>query len=229
MHILENNRQKKRGQHYIPQLYLKHFSKGRKKEYYIWSYEIKTSKVFESKISKVCKENWFYDRHNIFENALSILEGQFSKIYRIIKSNPICTLIKQEKKSIAEFIYNIHARTRKAREAILNINKKMQHDKNFRRRFQYVFPGHNIEDELEELKRTFQISNIFGTKIPSYSYNPKMDETIEKLMNYDYYLFRNNTKNEFYTSDHPISQFDTSEKKGIKVAMPLTSDLFFVM
>lgn len=229
MHSLGNNRQKKKGQHFIPRFYLKRFSTERNGEYYIWCYNKKTSKIFEANITKVCKENWFYGRDNIIEDGLSILEGHHSKIYKYIQTNPIYALTELEKRTIMEFVYATHARTRKAREATLNVNEEVQYDENFRKRFQYVFPGQNIEGELEQIKQNIQLANIFGTKIPFYNYDPKTKETMEKLMSYDYYILKNNTGKDFYTSDHPISQFAPSEKEGIKVAIPLASDLFLIM
>lgn len=229
MHSLGNNRQKKKGQHYIPRFYLKRFSTERNGESYIWCYNLKTGKIFGANITVVCKENWFYDRHNIFEDGLSILEGNHSKIYEYIRKKPIYTLTEPEKKTIMEFVYVTHARTRRAREGTLDVNEEVQYNEEFRRKFQDVFPGKNIEEELEGIKQTIQLANIFGTKIPSYDYDPKAEETMEKLMSYDYYILKNSIGKEFYTSDHPISQFTLSEKEGIKVAMPLASDLFLIM
>jgi len=226
---LGNNRQKTKGQHYIPRFYLKRFSTKRNGEYYIWCYNKKTGNIFEANITKVCKENWFYGRDGFIENGLSILEGHHSKIYKYIQDNPIYALTEIEKRTIMEFVYVTHARTRRAREGTLDINKDVQQDENFRKKFQYVFPGHNIEEELERLKQGIQFANIFGVKIPFFNYNPKADETMDILMSYDYYILRNNIGKEFYTSDHPISQFTTSEKQGIKVAIPLASDLFLIM
>ena len=175
------------------------------------------------------KENWFYDRHNIFEDALSILDGHHSTIYKIIEDNPIYLLIESEKRTIAEFIYLTQARTRKAREGTLDVNEEVQYDENFRKKFQYVFTGHNIEEKLEQIKQGIQLANIFGIKIPFYNYDPKAEETMDKLMSYDYYILKNNTGKEFYTSNHPISQFELSEKEGIKVVIPLAHNLFLII
>ncbi len=229
MHPLGNNRQKKKGQHFIPKFYLKQFSTEINGEQYIWCYNKKSGDVFHSNINNVCKENWFYDRYNIYEDALSILDSDHSSIYRFIEKKPMYALKESEKRKIMEFIYVTHARTRRAREVTMDINKEVQFDKDFRRKFQYVFPGHNIEEELELLKQSFQISNIFGTKIPSYSYNPNSEEKMERLMKFDYYILKRNTGKMFYTNDHPISQFDISDKEGVKVAMPLAPDLFLIM
>lgn len=219
-----------RRQHYNPQFYSKHFSTERNGEYYIWCYNIKTGGVpFEANISNVCQEHWFYDRDNVIENGLRVLEGYHSTIYKIIRDNPIYALIEPEKRIIAEFVYLTHARTRRARDATLDINEEVQHNEDFRKKFQYVFPGCIIEEELEHLKQIIQYANMFGTKIPSFNYDPKAKEMIDKLMSYDYFILKNNTEKLFYTSDHPISQFDKSDKKGIKVAIPLASDLFLLM
>ncbi|MHA1251839.1 MAG: DUF4238 domain-containing protein [Candidatus Helarchaeota archaeon] len=222
-------RQKTKGQHYIPRFYLKRFSIKRNRGYYIWCYNLKTSKIFNSNISNVCKKNWFYDKHNVFEGTLSILERHHSKIYKIIYNNYKYTLIEPEKRLIAEFVYITHARTRKARERTLDVNEEVQYDEGFRKKFQDEFPGKNIEQELEGIRQTIQLANMFGIEIPEYDYDPKAEETIEKLMNYDYYILKNNTGKEFYTSDNPISQFTTSEKEDIKVAIPLAPDLFLIM
>ena len=229
MHSLGNNRQKKKGQHYIPRFYLKRFSTERNGEYYIWCYNTKTGNIFEANITNVCKENWFYGRDSFIEYGLSVLEGHHSKIYKYIQNNPIYALVEIEKRIIMEFVYVTQARTRKARGATLDVNEEVQYDENFRRKFQYVFPGQNIEGELERIRKGIQFANIFGIKIPSYNYDPKTEETMKKLMKYDYYILKNNTGKDFYTSDHPISQFTTSEKEGIKVAIPLASDLFLIM
>ncbi len=170
MHPIGNSRQKRKGQHYIPRFYLKQFSIERNGEHYVWCYNKKTGDVFESNINNICKENWFYDRHNIFEDALSIIDGYHSTIYRFIEEIPMYALMEPEKRKIMEFVYLTHARTRRAREL-----------------------------------------------------------TMEQLMNFNYYILKNNTEKIFYTSDHPISQFDKSNEKGIKVAMPLAPDLFLIM
>lgn len=224
-----NNRQKRRGQHYIPRFYLKHFSTEKNGKYYIWCYNIRKGKIFKANINDMCKENWFYTRNDLFEEGLSNLDGHHSTIYRILEENPIYALIEPEKRTIMEFVYITHARTRKAREGILEVNEEVQFDENFRKKFKYVFPEHNIEQDLKQIKQTMQFANIFGIKIPLYNYDPKIEEAMDKLMSYDYYILKNNTGKEFYTSDHPISQFDLSDEEGIKVAIPLASDLFLMM
>ncbi len=126
MQPLGSNRQKTKGQHYIPRFYLKRFSTERNGEYYIWCYNLKTGEIFETNIINVCKENWLYDRHNIFEDALSIIDGHHSTIYRIIEEHPICTLTEPEKRIIMEFVYVTHARTRRAREGTLDVKEEVQ-------------------------------------------------------------------------------------------------------
>lgn len=227
MQELGNNRQKKRGQHYNPIFYLKHFSTERNGKYYIWCFNKETGESFETNIKNIGKESWFYDRHNIFEDALSILDGHHSTIYKMIETMPIYALIEQEKRLIAEFIYLTHVRTRKAREDILPVNQDVLHDEEFRKKFKYVFPGKVIEEELEGLKRNFQFSNMFDVKIP-YN-NPNVSELIKKIMSFDFFILKNETGTEFYTSDHPISCFDLTDEEGFKVVLPLTPEQYLVI
>ena len=184
MNLPESNRQKTKGQHYIPQFYLKRFSEEKKGEFYIWCFNLKSSKIFKSNISKVCKENWFYDKHNVFENGMSVIESQHSKIYKFIRDNPFNILTEPEKRTIMEFVYFTHARTRKAREGTLYVNKDVQNNEEFRNKFQKEFPGKNIEKELEGIKQSIQLANIFGIEIPEYNHNPKTEETMERLMSF---------------------------------------------
>lgn len=139
MQELGNNRQKKRGQHYNPIFYLKHFSTERNGKYYIWCFNKETGESFETNIKNIGKESWFYDRHNIFEDALSILDGHHSTIYKMIETMPIYALIEQEKRLIAEFIYLTHVRTRKAREDILPVNQDVYTMKNLEKNSNMFF------------------------------------------------------------------------------------------
>lgn len=95
-----------------------------------------------------------------------------------------------------------------------------------------IFPRNNDYSLLwiaPNIKEAIEKRDRKKRKIPSYDYDPKAGETMEKLMSYDYYILKNNTGNDFYASDHPISQFETSEKEGIKIAIPLAPDLFLIM
>ncbi|MHA1284477.1 MAG: hypothetical protein ACTSQP_18415 [Promethearchaeota archaeon] len=91
------------------------------------------------------------------------------------------------------------------------------------------FTGKDTEQNKKALNKQSKLVNIFRFKIPEYDYDPKAEETMENLMGYDYSILRNNMGREFYTSDHPIIQFDLSEKAGIKVAILLAPDLFLIL
>jgi len=218
---------KKRGQHYNPRFYLKYFSSENNGEYYIWCFDKEAGKSFKTNINNIGKENWFYTRNDLYEETLSILDGYHSTVYRIIETAPIYSLIEQEKRIIAEFIYLTAARTRKAREDTLVVNQDVLHNNKFRKEFQYVFPGKVIEEELEGLKRNIQLSNMFDVKI-LYN-NPNASELIDKIMSFDLFILKNEIGTEFCTSDHPISCFDLTNEEGFKVVFPLSPEQCLVI
>ena len=150
-----------------------------------------------------------------------------SQIYRIIQSKPITTLSGEERRIFAELVYLQATRTRRAKEKALKVNDELFHNENIIRAFQKEFPDTTIEKELEGIKRTIQLSNMFGTDIQFNK--PKFSDKIKTILRYDMFLLINNVENtgmEFYTSDHPVCLFDLSEKrKGIKIAFPITSEL----
>ena len=223
----EMNDNKRRGQHYNPIFYLKNFSTKRNGEYYIKCFNKETGQTFESNIKNVGKENWFYSRDSEFEKILSQLDAHHSTVYKILKEQSIYALIEPEKRTIAEFIYLTAARTRRARQNRMKINEDVLHDEEFRKGFRYVFPGKNIEEEIEDMKRIFQLSVMFD--VNTIATNPKAAQVIETMTNYDYFIFRNESNTKYYTCDHPIPHFDISNKEGYKVVFPLTPKLCIVL
>ena len=217
---LEMTDNKRRGQHYNPIFYLKHFSTERKGEYYIKCFNKETGQSFESNIKNIGKENWFYSRDSEFERILSQLDAHHSTVYKIIEEHPIYLWIESEKRTIAEFIYLTAARTRRARQNRMEINEDVIHDENFRKGFRYVFPGKNIEEEIEETRRVLQLSVMFD--VNTMVTNPNAAQMIETMTNYDYFIFKNDSSMKYYTSDHPIPHFDMSDEEGYKVVFPLT-------
>ena len=76
--------QKKR-QHYVPQFYLRNFSKD---EHYIYIYNLKSGKIEEGPISRTCEKKYFYGKDDEFENILERIETDHSKIiHNILKQN----------------------------------------------------------------------------------------------------------------------------------------------
>lgn len=216
-------------QHHVPQFHLRQFATPRNNEYYIWCYDKKNNNIFESNVKNVGVENWFYDKQfygdNVFEKALSILEGHFSKIYRIIQETTISELTTEEKQIIGELVYILDTRTRKARENTIRVNENVINRTNFNDWFQNEFPGITIEEHLEDIKRNIQLSEMFDIEI---EYNKaKFSETLDRIMEFDLFLLENDiriTNMEFYKSDHPVCHFNLSEGIDIKIILPITPE-----
>lgn len=217
-------------QHYIPQFYLKQFATIRKNEYYICCYNKINGNIFKSNVKNIGLENWFYDKkfkgENVFEKALSILEGYFSKIYKIMREKPISLLTYKEKQFFVEFVYLLDTRTRKARDGLIKVNENIINSESFQNWFQKTFPNITIEEHLEDIKRYIQLSEMFNIEIKDNK--PQFSEAIDRIMEFDLFLLINDihkTGANFYTSDHPICHYSLSEEKDMKIIIPMTPEL----
>jgi len=219
-----------RRQHYISRFYLRQFALQRNNNFYIWCYDKSNGKIFNSNVRNIGLENWFYDKkfqgENVFEKALSILEGYFSGMYRIIQEKPISLLTKEEKQLIAELVYLQDIRTRKARDEFIRVNGMVVNNDDFQDYLQEDFPDRIIEDHLEDLKRIIQLSEMFNLKVNNNK--PRFSDTLDRMMEFDLFLLKNDiriTGSAFYTSDHPICHYSMSEEKDMKIIFPITPEL----
>ena len=217
-------------QHYTPQFYLRQFATQRNSEHYIWCYDKTNGNIFNPNVKNIGVENWFYDKklqgEYVFERALSILEGYYSKIYRIIREKPISSLTQEEKQLFAELIYLQDTRTRKARDNMIRVNEEVINNEDFQDWFQETFPDMTIEDHLEDKKRIIQLSEMFNIEIKDNK--PRLSETLDRIMEFDLFLLINDiriTGALFYTSDHPICHYSLSEEKDMKIIFPITPEL----
>lgn len=95
------NKQLKKGQHYVPQVYLRNFSPDRNgDESHIWEYN-KCSNSFAYKmIANVCKQNFMYDIKN--KEAKEILEKLNSDIR--LNDNPILDMEQPLENFFADYV-----------------------------------------------------------------------------------------------------------------------------
>lgn len=217
-------------QHFTPQFYLRQFATPRNNEHYIWCYDKTNGNIFNPSVKNIGVENWFYDKkfHGecVFEKALSILEGYYSEIYKIIQEKAISSLTQEEKQLFVELVHMQDTRTRKARDNMIRVNEEVINGEDFQDWFQEAFPGVTIEDHLEDIKRNIQLSEMFNIEIKDNK--PKFSETLDRIMEFDLFLLINDiriTRALFYTSDHPICHYSLSEEKDMKIIFPITPEL----
>ena len=103
-----------------------------------------------------------------------------------------------------------------------SIWKKLKED--YKKEFQAEFPCTSIGEFINAMKKDIQLTNMFGVDIYEGKYIPKTIETIENIMNFEFFILKNETGAEFYTSDHPILHFDFSDEEGFKVVFPLSPE-----
>jgi len=217
-------------QHYTPQFYLRQFATQRISEHYIWCYDKTNGNIFNPSVKNIGVENWFYDKklqgECVFERALSILEGHYSEIYRIIREKPISSLTREEKQLFVELVYLQDTRTRKARDNMIKVKEEVINSEDFQDWFQETFPGMTIEEQLEDIKRNIQLSEMFNIEIKDNK--PKFSETLDRIMEFDLFLLINDIRTTgaaFFTSDHPNCHYSLSEEIDMKILFPITPEL----
>lgn len=100
-------------QHYIPQFYLRNFSKDSKQ---IFIFHLASRTFILSPIASTCQEKYFYGTDPDFEKMLSALEEkQASIIRKIIDSQNLDSLTSDEKYHLKAFLVLQYGRTKDAR------------------------------------------------------------------------------------------------------------------
>ncbi len=202
-----------RRQHFVPRFYLRQFAMQKKNNFYIWCYDKLNDNIFNSTVQNICVGNWFYDekfqKDPVFEKLLSILDGYFSNLYKIIREKPMNALKQEEKQFFAELVLLQDTRTPKTRDEFIIVNKKITNS-----------------EEIQEMKRIAQLFEMFN--IESEDIKPTFSERLDRIMEFDLFLLKNEiptTGAGFYTSDHPICHYSVSEEKDMKVLFPITPEL----
>jgi hypothetical protein len=70
-----------KNQHYIPQFYLRNFSRDKKQ---IAFHNIKSDKTYLSPIASTCQEKYFYGKDSGFEEYLSTLELRQAEVIKTL-------------------------------------------------------------------------------------------------------------------------------------------------
>ncbi|MBA7652305.1 hypothetical protein ES703_60135 [subsurface metagenome] len=240
----------KKKQHYVPQFYLKNFAIHKKSgEYSIRCYNKKRDKWYNSNITQVAMERYFYDKRDppVIENYFSQLEGQHATVYhKIVDDQTIKNLTNDDKLSMAEYIFTQNERTRSTRIRNIQIVKIVY--KNLERQGKLP-PYEKLDDRykkwLLESRGAMGQFNIMFNPIEDEQGNlqePK--EIVEIISKLDWILVKNNLKLEFYTSDHPVMVWNPPPSEdgviqgygvqsynadGVEIYFPLTPRLCLVL
>ncbi len=232
---------KKIKQHYVPRFYLKKFARITKSGFRIRCFDKKNLKTFESNISQVAMEKYFYDKGvpPEIENLFSKKENEHSKVYfKIIGQQSILNLTKKEKFLMAEYLYLQNERTKSARELYAQVFKRMykyfEENKNYP---EYEKFSEDYKKWLEESRaKKAQLNIMFEDFKDDDGTVHKPEDVLKEILNLGWILAKNNLNFELYTSDHPVMVYvpnldgEIGPKfgafqyfsKGVEIFFPLT-------
>lgn len=212
-----------KGQHYVPEFYLKRFAKNGK----ISVYNLLDGKIFSTDVNKIGKKSYFYD----FEpNKLKEMLSEYKKTTNISDADF------EELTNDVQFVEN--ALSRLETKAGVYFNKfendyTLINDKNFLSilfLFMHTlsirtmsFRG-GLENIAEQTTSWLKSLNIKEIKNYPLDMDPKdiakinqlreitslartYDKSIKVFSNYNFYIGINNTKLDFLISDNPLTYF----------------------
>ncbi|WP_066632002.1 DUF4238 domain-containing protein [Labilibacter marinus] len=211
---------KKKNQHFVPQFYLRRFTKTSKSPY-IDLFNCTSQKIIsKAAIKKQASISNFYDNDNVVEDALSMIEEETAKcLVKIDKMNNLPKLV-SERTTIIAFILFQEARTK---------SNGIRVDSNINKVYKRAFEGNSeIGDFLNNHKIAVEKPASFALRVTAKQILLAIDLKIK--------LINNETKQDFITSDNPVlkyNQFLENRKvhggitgvgvKGIQYFFPIDS------
>jgi hypothetical protein len=213
--------------HYVPKFYLKRFSSDKKS---ICLYNL-PSELFvkNANLKNQCYQNYFYGTEKTTENALSEMEGEISKLYRVIdNNNSIPPSFSEHHVALTMSILIQHSRTKYQADALDEMNDKMlKHI--FKEKIESELKGVNIDDFIIGIK---DVAN-FSMRISVRNYPLLLDLRCKLLIN--------NTGVEYITSDNPVVMFNKLLSfrnigsntglsiKGLQIFFPISPNKLIIM
>lgn len=240
----------KKKQHYVPKFYLRNFAIHKKSgEYSIRCYNKERNKLYNSNITQVAMERYFYDESDPpeVENYFSHLESLHAMVYhKIVNDQSIKRLNLYDKYMMCHYIIIQNERTRSARTRNAQLYelayRNLEEEENFP-----PFDSFSEDDKkklLEGGAARGQLNIMFN---PVEMKNGTIHyplETVFKMGKLGWILLTNDLKREFYTSDHPISVYippknneliirgfgnQVYNTEGVEIYFPLTPRLCLVL
>jgi len=190
---------KRKIQHYIPQFYLRAFSRNDKGRSQVFCFDKKTGAKFLAGINRIGAESYFYDvaGRQKAEEAFSELEGKMSSSYRnLLKSRDVTMLSKEDRIGIAVLIATQHMRTRGFRNIIREATEYiLQQTRNLD-----TATGDQPLEQIEEFAQEEPAKRLQFTLIAT-----SIPEFASLLLRMKWILFINEGEMPFWCSDNPFT------------------------
>ena len=190
-----------KNQHYVPQFYLRNFSSNERS---IVLYRIKSKRppVRNAAIKNICSEDYFYDRDNSIEAALSQREDDWSAVLKeIIEQKQIRQLT--DKTSLQEFVSYQYTRTRGLLNHVSSMVQKL---------LLYIFFQDKVlqaNDEKTQKEVVIEEIQKFAKEYAKDSITPAWlltmtDDMTKGISDLRITILDNQTSKNFITSDTPV-------------------------
>jgi len=216
---------KKKNQHYVPQFYLRNFSKDRKS---LNLFNISNNKsIIGDSIRNQCSDDYFYGKNGIIENTFTNIEKISGElITKMILKKYIPKLKSQDHTILQLFIVTLYSRTKyKYNEFNEILNKTGKSTLK-------LHP--EIDEKLlseVELKSEFPLQYPLLNAFSSY----------QLIQDLKIHLFVNKSNISFLTSDHPVVHYNKWTEnienfgtiglasKGLLIFLPLSPEILVLL
>jgi hypothetical protein len=177
--------------HFAPKFYLKRFSDDGKS---INAYVLKSSKkVLSANLANQCYRDYFYGKEPDFEHALGLHEGEVAGLLKTIGDTNALPEKCKDRISLLLFILLQSARTELIVEELNDVTDKF---------FKHVFADRAKADgiDINDYKMVMQEPAKLSLQMTAENY--------PVLMDLDFRLLLNSTKEGFITSDNPVAFYN---------------------
>jgi len=217
-------------QHYIPQFYLRNFSRDGKQ---VLVYHFESTSAFLSPISSTCQDKYFYGKDGEFEIFLSELENrQASIIKKIIDTQNIDGITGDEIFDLHSFIMLQFARTKDAKMMAENFVELFVE--------RYIKPMMKGNEELMKKYSPEYIDSLKITMPQFYKFTLGTALSgIEGISDLKAFLVVNKTAKSFISSDAPVvknnyytlktGELTGFQSPGLQIICPLTEKLLILL
>jgi len=220
----------KKRHHYIPQSYLKYFSKD-KKNITVFSIKEKRIVTKNAPVNRQSYQNYMYGKNRNIENIISLLEGETKRIFeKIISSKKIPRKKDSDYISLLVFVLYQSARTLFAAEQLNDVVNKT---------FKSILKDKVKFGKPEGITAEYINKITFSFKEPALYNLGIISQIIPLLLDLDCKLIINKTSNEFITSDNPVIRYNKYYLndirgfigfacKGLLILFPITPRYYLI-
>lgn len=247
-------------QHYVPQCYLRHFAHNNNKSYYLNAYDVVRHKSYNVSVSKVCGVNNLYtltdefvnNHKNEKANSLSIesdffaakIENQLAGILTELNEKKRNCINGNEKKLSIDtdlrMAFSIQIAIQFLRHPLIK-EKIIQKTDNFLSQVIKI-AKFGLSKELEDEKvNDLDIQPVYD-KAANHARLSFANESEVKMYAKSfadgYWIFFYTSRNDFYTSDHPINYYQSKncnkqesvygKNYGSEIFIPISPDLLLI-